>query len=355
MAILEFFRDYILVIVYDSFISLLIALIIIHLFRIKDTNTKILFLFLPIVKPFFVIIEDLNHNSYYFANRTSVLGFRLVSPNTIFERIDQLQNSPLNYSGIDTRILIVISLSIMIILLIRWLNLYFFYRRLSYDEIVTKSDIPEIFSVIDNFASRLKVPMPGVTLTHRNFFSPFVIGIKKSIIVLSPKLLDTLSGSEKEVLIAHEIAHIKRKDNLISWISLILKDMLFFNPFSHIAYYMIRMEQEKGCDKIILEHSSLAPKEIARNTITLILKIKNLNSSPGRTPAADLASNYNLLKQINYRIMDNRIKNILDIKNKKINMNRFLKVVFFLLFLFLLAAQLLIVIKISDSSFIFLR
>lgn len=283
------------------------------------------------------------------------MGFRIVSPNTIFERIDHIQNSPFKDSTIDSRIIAVISLSILIILIARWLNLYLFYRRLSHDEIVTKNDVPDIFLIIDNFISRINIPGPQITLTHRNFYSPFVIGIKRSMLVLSPKLLDSLSSEEKEVLIKHELAHIKRKDNLISWVSLILKDLLFFNPFSYIAYYLIKIEQEKGCDKIICENSHLTPKEIAKSTITLILKIKNLNSAQGKSSAVDFASNFNMFQRINYRVIDNRIKNILIMKNTNLKMNRYLKAFYLLLFLFLLVAQILLVVKINDSSFIFLR
>lgn len=353
MTILSFLKDYLIVIIYDSFISLVFALLIIYSFRIKDTTIRILFLFLPLIKPFFVIIEDINHNKYYFQERLGVMGFRFVSPNTIFNRIDLTQNSPLNKSNLDLLVLIIIISSIVLVLLTRWLNLYLFYKRLSYEEEVNQYDIPDIFNIINVFIEKIKIASPQVNLTHRHFFSPFVIGIKKSIIVLSPKLIDELTQGEKEILLQHELAHIKRKDNLISWISLILRDLLFFNPFAYIAYILIKIEQEKGCDKIILNNTHLLPKEIARHTINLIFKINNLNNKSKKPILLNPVSNYNFLQQINYIILNNRIKNILN-KNPK-NMNNYLKFLLFILFLFLLSVQLLLIIRINENSFIFLR
>ncbi len=35
--------------------------------------------------------------------------------------------------------------------------------------------------------------------------------------------------------------------------ALILRDLNFFNPFAYIGYYLIRSEQEKACDKLVIK------------------------------------------------------------------------------------------------------
>ena len=70
------------------------------------------------------------------------------------------------------------------------------------------------------------------------------------------------SGEIKEILIRHELSHIRRKDNLIGWVSLIFRDLNFFNPFGYIAYYLIRSEQEKACDGLVAKSDERPSEEM---------------------------------------------------------------------------------------------
>lgn len=78
MTIIDFLKDFILVMVYDSFMTLTIVLLILSIFRIRDSNIRIMFLFLPLIKPFLVVLEDFKLNVNFFNSRSSVLGFRFV-------------------------------------------------------------------------------------------------------------------------------------------------------------------------------------------------------------------------------------------------------------------------------------
>ncbi|GAI38615.1 unnamed protein product, partial [marine sediment metagenome] len=140
--------------------------------------------------------------------------------------------------------------------------------------------IPGIYAIIDDYIQKMKTKAPYVSLTHRHYFSPFIIGIKNFALVLSPKLIDVLNTGEKEVLIQHELSHIKRNDNLIGWIALILRDLLFFNPFSYIAYSLIKSEQEKDSDKLVVKYSGKPVKKIAKNILNATLKIKSISTLP---------------------------------------------------------------------------
>ena len=141
-----------------------------------------------------------------------------------------------------------------------------------------RKEVPEIYNIIDNFTDKIKLKTPVISLTHRGYFSPFVAGIKNYTIVLSPTLIEKLTWNEKETLIQHELSHIKRKDNLIGWIALILRDFLFFNPFAYIAYNLIRSEQEKDSDKLVVKYSGKPTKEISKNILNIILKMKSLST-----------------------------------------------------------------------------
>jgi beta-lactamase regulating signal transducer with metallopeptidase domain len=347
--------NYIFIIIYDSAISLLVVLLLLFIFRIKDSNIRILFFSLPLIKPFFIIIEKIDLNKEYFKYRPGILGFRFPSPGTIFGQLKPLEKGMINFSDIDHILAYVILLSIIIILILRWANLYIFYRHLAYEEKVNRIDVPEIYEIIDNFALKVGLKCPNVSLTHKNILSPFVIGLRQNTLVLPPVLMDNISFSEKETLIQHELSHAKRKDNLIGWVALILKDLLFFNPFAYITYLIIKTEQEKACDKLLLEFSGKSSKEIAANILNLILNIKNLKDS-NRTHLQSInkGSNFAPIRILNNITINSRINLLVNTKIEKIHMKKITKILMFFLFIILLLAQVVLVIRINNI-FIFLR
>ncbi|MCG2789261.1 MAG: hypothetical protein L6405_04845 [Actinomycetia bacterium] len=355
MEFIGLFFNYVLVIVYESAISLVIVLLLLFIFRIKDSNIRILFFFLPLIKPFFIIIEKIDFNKEYFKYRPGIMGFRIPSPGTIFGQLKPIEKDIINYSDINHIIIYAILISIIIILIIRWTSLYIFYRHLAYDEKVYRTDLPEIYEIIDNFILKVRLKCPNVSLTHKNILSPFIIGIKQNTLVLPPVLIENISFSEKETLIQHELSHAKRKDNLIGWVALILKDLLFFNPFAYITYLIIKTEQEKACDKLLLEFSGKPSKEIATNILNLILKIKILKN-PNRLHYAYINKGYNFapMQMLSNIIINIRVNLLISTKIEKIHMKRIIKILMIFLFIILLLVQVVFVIRINNI-FIFLR
>jgi beta-lactamase regulating signal transducer with metallopeptidase domain len=351
MLFLEILIDYIVPIIYSSFISLVIVLFILFIFRIKDSNIRILFFFLPLIKPFITISEKIS-KTYFQTNPIFVL-IRLPDPNNIFRIFEELEKGPAVFSDINYLVLLLIMISIITILISKWITLYLFYRSLAHEDMVSRKDVPEIYTIIDDYTRKTKIKAPYVSLTHRYYLSPFVIGIKKFALVLSPKLMDTLSTDEKEILIQHELSHIKRNDNLIGWIALILRDLLFFNPFSYIAYSLIRLEQEKGSDKLVVKFTRKPAKEIAKNILNAALKIKSISTSkiisgPAQSFTFSLMSFFGLIK------LKNRINSILKTNPDKIYSHIFPKILMYILFSILLIFQLMMVINVNDF-YLFLR
>jgi beta-lactamase regulating signal transducer with metallopeptidase domain len=179
------------------------------------------------------------------------------------------------------------------------------------------------------------------------------VGVKRFVLVLSPRLLEELDQGERKAIIKHELSHIKRRDGLIGWIALILRDLNFFNPFAYIAYYLIRSEQERACDKLVLRYSDTPPLETAKNILNSILKIRNMLSSPNNTlPVA--GSPFSPIGFISYKRLDNRINAITRTNISKLNMKIFPRIIMYMLFFILLLTQIVYTVKIGDLI-IFLR
>ncbi|MGM0367762.1 MAG: M56 family metallopeptidase [Actinomycetota bacterium] len=350
MIFIDIIFNYIIPIIYDSFASLVFALVFLFIFRIKDSSLRIMFLFLPLVKPFVILCEEINIGSGDLRMPVALGGLRFPDPHNI---VGRFENEIAIFSDLNHIIIFIIFSTIGFILILRWIHLFFFYRSLAYEEKVGRKDVPEIYSIIDNYAQKINIRKPDVSLTHRSYFSPFMIGTKRYTLVLSPVLLELLSEQEKETLIQHELSHIKRHDNLIGWPALILRDILFFNPFSHIAYALIKEEQEKGSDKLLLKYSGKPAKEIASNILNAIKKIKLSSEKSFRTVPAE-GLKFSPMVKVNMRRIRNRVVLILNTNKDRISSRLFTKIVMTVLWIFFLLIQILIVVRIDDKL-IFLR
>jgi beta-lactamase regulating signal transducer with metallopeptidase domain len=346
--------DYIIPIIYDSFITLIIVLLILFILRVRDSGIRILFFFLPLIKPFLAVAERLKPDAGAGETPQVYSGIRIPDPNNLFGWFEKIEGSRnLFTADINYFIILIVGLVIILLLLARWFNLYLFYRKLAYEDRVSRDEIPLVYRIIDSFAEKLSIRPPNVSLTHRPYHSPFVVGIRHCTIVIYPNILEVLEQEEKEFLLHHELSHIKRRDNLISWIAMILRDFMFFNPFAYIAYYLIRSEQDSGSDKLVALHSRKPAREIAKALLNAVKKLGDMGVS---RPVPDGASGFvNTTSRFfaHFRLR-NRIRSIIRNDYMEIRMRVFPRILMYLLFLLILIMQMLIVIDFGQYH-IYLR
>lgn len=87
--------------------------------------------------------------------------------------------------------------------------------------------------------------------------SPFILGIIKPRIYLS----SALSEEEMDYIIAHERAHLKRKDHLWKPFGYLLLRIYWFNPLCWIAYIMLCKDIELACDEKVIKDMSFGDKK----------------------------------------------------------------------------------------------
>lgn len=79
--------------------------------------------------------------------------------------------------------------------------------------------------------------------------SPFILGLFAPRIYI-PFHID---GNELESIIAHERAHIKRRDHWIKPIAFLILSFYWFNPLIWIAYYLLCKDIELACDEYAIK------------------------------------------------------------------------------------------------------
>ena len=86
---------------------------------------------------------------------------------------------------------------------------------------VSQSQYPELWRTVQSLADRAEIPMPALYIMPSAQPNAFATGRdpQHAAVVVTQGILQVLSGSELEGVLAHEISHIKNRDILISTIA----------------------------------------------------------------------------------------------------------------------------------------
>ena len=83
--------------------------------------------------------------------------------------------------------------------------------------------------------------------------SPFVLGF------INPKIYIpfNLSGRTLKYVLAHEEAHIKRKDHIIKPLAFVIVALHWFNPVLWVSYVLLCRDIEVACDEKVIRNYSI--------------------------------------------------------------------------------------------------
>lgn len=87
---------------------------------------------------------------------------------------------------------------------------------------------------------------------------PLTSGIVRKTILLPPTAADW-SIDRRRLVLAHEMAHVKRNDALGQLLSQIVCSAYWFNPLVWYAVHRLRIERERACDDYVLGLGGSAP------------------------------------------------------------------------------------------------
>jgi len=112
--------------------------------------------------------------------------------------------------------------------------------------LVTAAEAPELYAIVDRLRQRAGLPMPRVAIVPQPQPNAFATGRSpaKAIVAVTEGTLQLLPPDELEGVIAHELAHIKNHDMLISTIAAGIASMLSMLPW--LAGSLMRRDDDEG-------------------------------------------------------------------------------------------------------------
>jgi beta-lactamase regulating signal transducer with metallopeptidase domain len=84
---------------------------------------------------------------------------------------------------------------------------------------------------------------------------PCVIGYIKPVILVPSSVVLGLSPVQIEMILLHELAHIRRNEALMNTLQMLLKTLFFFNPATYYLSSKADQEREHACDDIAVQAS----------------------------------------------------------------------------------------------------
>ncbi|MEX0727361.1 MAG: M56 family metallopeptidase [Planctomycetaceae bacterium] len=126
--------------------------------------------------------------------------------------------------------------------------------------------------------------VPAVRVTN-DASSPLLFGFVHPTIVLPSLVLGSASDEKLNVAIAHELAHVKRRDLLWNWLPALTRLAFFFHPLVWLAQREWRLVQESATDKLAIASSRLTNEQYAMTLLELISKC----TAPTRIPPVAIA------------------------------------------------------------------
>jgi len=123
-------------------------------------------------------------------------------------------------------------------------------RRLKQNSVV--GDFPEVASIAARIGCR-KTPEVRI---KSDLDRPLLAGVLRPTIYLP---LD-MDEDAREMVFAHELAHLRRRDLAWEWLFIALDAVFFFHPLAWLAHREHRKAQETACDAMVLRacHTSTA-------------------------------------------------------------------------------------------------
>jgi Zn-dependent protease with chaperone function len=112
---------------------------------------------------------------------------------------------------------------------------------------------PPLQALIDHFAQLRNLPRLCLRLVPSD--RPFAVlyGIRRPTMLLSTWMVDHLDQQELEAVLMHELIHVCRRDYLLNWVALLLRDAFFYLPTSRIAYRQLHYEKELASDDLVAQ------------------------------------------------------------------------------------------------------
>lgn len=112
----------------------------------------------------------------------------------------------------------------------------------------------------------LGLPIPAMSTTTR--LEPGVFGIFRPVLVLPEGIAEHLTPAQFESVLAHELCHARRRDNLAAAVHMLVEALFWFHPLLWWIRLRLVEERERACDEEVLR-AAADPQDYAEGIVAV--------------------------------------------------------------------------------------
>jgi uncharacterized protein (TIGR03435 family) len=101
-------------------------------------------------------------------------------------------------------------------------------------------------------ATPLPVDLPVPVLSSPTRMEPGVFGIRNPVLVVPAGIVDRLPAAQLDAVLAHELCHVRRMDNLTAAIHMVVETIFWFFPLVWWIRTRLVLERERACDEAVI-------------------------------------------------------------------------------------------------------
>ena len=107
--------------------------------------------------------------------------------------------------------------------------------------------------IIERAATPLHLDLPIPVMSSSARLEPGVFGIYKPVLVLPAGITEHLTPAQLEAILAHELCHVRRRDNLTAAIHMMVEVIFWFHPLVWWIRTKLVSERERACDEEVVK------------------------------------------------------------------------------------------------------
>ena len=112
---------------------------------------------------------------------------------------------------------------------------------------------------LQDYCGKLGIKKPVRLVCSEHSLSPFTFGVWRPVIYMPACFADSHHLTVNKAILAHELAHIARSDNLWMGLQQLLQAIYFFHPLVWYANRYINLARECLCDSVAVSISNMSP------------------------------------------------------------------------------------------------
>jgi beta-lactamase regulating signal transducer with metallopeptidase domain len=101
-------------------------------------------------------------------------------------------------------------------------------------------------------ANPMAISAPVPVKSAPSFLEPGLIGIWRPVILLPVGLTQHLTPAEMDAVLAHELCHLRRRDNLLAAMHMLVEGLFWFHPLVWWIGGRLCEERERACDESVV-------------------------------------------------------------------------------------------------------